>query len=244
MDAASPELAELIALRRPTTIYHLALLGAHEAPALALGRSFTSMLGVLEAGRVAGVRKVVVALPATAIYGHPSRSRPAGQGGPAGGAGRAGRRRHGHRRPAHRLPRGLRRRVHGAGGGVGLRAAAAPRRRRRRGRRRRRRRRVAVHGRAATGARPATSSTSTTSSTPWPGPASGGAGWWSTSAPGRRRPSATCGPSWRPRRDRRRRRRAGPTSCCRFAVSPVRARIHLGWSPWTPLSEGLAALRP
>ena len=27
--------------------------------------------------------------------------------------------------------------------------------------------------------------------------------------------------------------RRGPTSCTRFAVSPVRARIHLGWSPWT-----------
>jgi UDP-glucose 4-epimerase len=25
----------------------------------------------------------------------------------------------------------------------------------------------------------------------------------------------------------------------RFAVSPVRARIHLGWSPWTSLEEGL-----
>lgn len=30
----------------------------------------------------------------------------------------------------------------------------------------------------------------------------------------------------------------------RFAVSPVRARIHLGWSPWTELAEGVARLRP
>jgi UDP-glucose 4-epimerase len=29
----------------------------------------------------------------------------------------------------------------------------------------------------------------------------------------------------------------------RFAVSPVRARIHLGWEPWTTLDDGLAALR-
>ena len=29
----------------------------------------------------------------------------------------------------------------------------------------------------------------------------------------------------------------------RFAVSPVRARIHLGWSPWTSLADGLAQLR-
>jgi UDP-glucose 4-epimerase len=42
---------------------------------------------------------------------------------------------------------------------------------------------------------------------------------------------------------------AAPTSApapvdelVRFAVSPVRARIHLGWSPWTDLPEGLASL--
>jgi UDP-glucose 4-epimerase len=29
----------------------------------------------------------------------------------------------------------------------------------------------------------------------------------------------------------------------RFAVSPVRARIHLGWSPWTSLADGLARSR-
>jgi UDP-glucose 4-epimerase len=29
----------------------------------------------------------------------------------------------------------------------------------------------------------------------------------------------------------------------RFAVSPVRARIHLAWAPWTPIAEGLATLR-
>jgi UDP-glucose 4-epimerase len=37
----------------------------------------------------------------------------------------------------------------------------------------------------------------------------------------------------------------GPTrrdDLLRFAVSPVRARIHLGWSPWTELDQGLAAI--
>jgi UDP-glucose 4-epimerase len=29
----------------------------------------------------------------------------------------------------------------------------------------------------------------------------------------------------------------------RFAVSPVRARIHLGWEPWTPLAEGIGVTR-
>ena len=29
----------------------------------------------------------------------------------------------------------------------------------------------------------------------------------------------------------------------RFALSPVRARIHLGWAPWTSLPDGLAVVR-
>lgn len=36
---------------------------------------------------------------------------------------------------------------------------------------------------------------------------------------------------------------ARPDELQRFAVSPVRARIHLGWSPWTTLADGLALLR-
>jgi UDP-glucose 4-epimerase len=36
---------------------------------------------------------------------------------------------------------------------------------------------------------------------------------------------------------------ARPDELDRFAASPVRARIHLGWSPWTSLAEGLDALR-
>ena len=73
LDAAGDDLAAMIAMRRPREIYHLALLPRSTASAVALGRSFTSMLGVLDAragGR--GVTKVVVTLPATALYGHPS----------------------------------------------------------------------------------------------------------------------------------------------------------------------------
>ncbi len=33
-----------------------------------------------------------------------------------------------------------------------------------------------------------------------------------------------------------------PDELVRFAVSPVRARIHLAWSPWTPLADGIARL--
>jgi len=72
LDATAAELAELIVLRRPTVIYHLALLTRHGATALDHGRSFTSTLAMLDAARRAGVAKVVVALPATSLYGHPS----------------------------------------------------------------------------------------------------------------------------------------------------------------------------
>jgi len=72
IDAASDELGDVIKLRRPREIYHLALLARSGAPAVALGRSFTSMLVVLDAARRAGVDKVVATLPATALYGHPT----------------------------------------------------------------------------------------------------------------------------------------------------------------------------
>jgi UDP-glucose 4-epimerase len=34
-----------------------------------------------------------------------------------------------------------------------------------------------------------------------------------------------------------------PDELNRFALATVRARIHLGWSPWTSLADGLAASR-
>ncbi len=37
-------------------------------------------------------------------------------------------------------------------------------------------------------------------------------------------------------------RSSGPDDLTRFAVSPVRARIHLQWSAWTTLEAGLARL--
>src|SRR4051812_26823903 len=72
LDACSEDLATLIAMHRPSEVFHLALVTRHDMSAVELGRSFTSMLGVLDAARRAGVTKVVVALPATAVYGHPT----------------------------------------------------------------------------------------------------------------------------------------------------------------------------
>ncbi|MGH9139443.1 MAG: NAD-dependent epimerase/dehydratase family protein, partial [Acidimicrobiales bacterium] len=81
IDATSPDLATLISLRRPRQIFHLALLPPGRRAVTELGRSFTSMLGVLEAARGASVDKVVVMLPATVMYGTPSvRQLPAKEG--------------------------------------------------------------------------------------------------------------------------------------------------------------------
>ncbi len=81
LDACSGDLATMIAMRRPREIYHLALLPRHDDSPVVLGRSFTSMLAVLDAARRSGVAKIVVALPATALYGHPSgRELPAKEG--------------------------------------------------------------------------------------------------------------------------------------------------------------------
>ena len=72
LDATSPDLATLITLRRPRLVVHLALLVPAAESVLEMGRSFTSMLGVLDAARAASVEKVIVLLPATVLYGNPS----------------------------------------------------------------------------------------------------------------------------------------------------------------------------
>lgn len=72
IDAGSADLATLVSLRRPRQIIHLALLAPGCRAPSELGRSFASMLNVLEAARAASVDKVVVLLPATVMYGFPA----------------------------------------------------------------------------------------------------------------------------------------------------------------------------
>jgi UDP-glucose 4-epimerase len=72
LDAASTEAESSIGIRRPDVIFHLALLPRHDSAPMAQAEAFQSALGVLEAARRHGVPKVVVALPASAIYGHPT----------------------------------------------------------------------------------------------------------------------------------------------------------------------------
>ncbi|MGB0112504.1 MAG: NAD-dependent epimerase/dehydratase family protein [Ilumatobacteraceae bacterium] len=84
LDAASSEAESSIGSRRPDVIYHLALLPRHLAPAESHGAAFSAALAIVEAARRHGVTKVVVALPATAIYGHPAvKAIPVKEGEPA-----------------------------------------------------------------------------------------------------------------------------------------------------------------
>lgn len=84
LDAASPEAEFSIGARHPDVIFHLALLPRHDTTPAAQGEAFTSALAVLEAARRHGVAKVVVALPAVALHGHPTaRSLPVKDGEPS-----------------------------------------------------------------------------------------------------------------------------------------------------------------
>ena len=81
LDISSPEFSELIALRRPSVIYHLALLPARATRTTEMLRSATLLLTVLEVARRYGVKKVVLALPAGLLYGEvPARQLPVKEG--------------------------------------------------------------------------------------------------------------------------------------------------------------------
>jgi UDP-glucose 4-epimerase len=241
VDATSPDLATLIKLHRPRLIVHLALLVPGVVSVVELGRSFTSMLGVLDAARAASAEKVVVLLPATVLYGAPSvRQLPVKEGAIT--------------------PRGVRgvvakaivdllteyREQHG----IEFTALAAttvygPRQHPRRGA-------VARLLDAATNGEPARLTGDGRQTRDFvyvedvvdalERTRRRGTGLVVNIGTGvqtsLRELAAMIGsdppPSFVAER---------PGELGRFCVSPVRARIHLGWAPWTTLGEGLAALR-
>jgi UDP-glucose 4-epimerase len=77
VDAAIPEFGELVRRRAPDVVVMCAaFLGDHD-DALAAGRSYSLVLSVLEACRLAKVGKIVVIVPGEALYGEvPSRELP------------------------------------------------------------------------------------------------------------------------------------------------------------------------
>lgn len=72
LDAASPEAASLIGMRRPDVVFHLAAFPRRATSIQEHGVSFKRSLAVIEVARQYGVGRVVCALPATSLYGHPA----------------------------------------------------------------------------------------------------------------------------------------------------------------------------
>jgi UDP-glucose 4-epimerase len=72
LDATSTEADSLIGMRRPDVIHLLSTLPRSDQPPAAHARAFQVVLAVLGAARRHGVGKVVIAVPATAIHGHPA----------------------------------------------------------------------------------------------------------------------------------------------------------------------------
>ena len=72
LDAASGEFASLIGMRAPDVLYHLAAIPRGDVSSALLARSFVVNMAVLDAARAHRVPKVVVTLPATALYGRPA----------------------------------------------------------------------------------------------------------------------------------------------------------------------------
>lgn len=74
IDALSSEADSLFGMRRPELVYQLSLFPRHDLSARAQGRGFEAALAAMEAARRHGVTKVITALPASSLYGQPAAS--------------------------------------------------------------------------------------------------------------------------------------------------------------------------
>ena len=72
LDVGAPEAASLLVMRQPDVVFHLTAVPRRPSGAMALGRAFTTTIALLDAARVHAIPKLVVALPATALYGSPA----------------------------------------------------------------------------------------------------------------------------------------------------------------------------
>jgi UDP-glucose 4-epimerase len=72
IDAVSSEADSLLGMRRPELVYQLALLPRADRSPRAMGRGFDAALATMEAARRHGVAKVVAAVPASAMHGQPA----------------------------------------------------------------------------------------------------------------------------------------------------------------------------
>jgi UDP-glucose 4-epimerase len=243
LGADTAEAASLIGMRRPDVVYHLAAIPRGNPSPAELGASFALATSIVEAARSHRVPKIVVALPATALYGRPAsrdlplKELPLEPRGVRGVVARSivdlltvYREQEAVEFTALALATVYGPRQRPDGGVVAALAAAAAARSAPTitgdGRQTRDLLFVddAVDALVRAGTRGSGlvvnvgTGEQTTVRDLW-AEISGGAGPEPLAAPAR------------------------PDEIQRFALSPVRARIHLGWSPWTPLTEGLRALR-
>ena len=72
LDAASGAAASLVGMRKPDVLYHLAAIPRSTRTPEGYAAAFTTTISVLEAARLHSVSKIVVALPATSLYGRPA----------------------------------------------------------------------------------------------------------------------------------------------------------------------------
>ena len=81
IDATHESLRDLVALRRPNVVYHLAALVPGADPVAGATSTLASTLAVLDAARALDTPKVVMLLPAVSLYGEvPIREQPAKEG--------------------------------------------------------------------------------------------------------------------------------------------------------------------
>ncbi|MEJ7799552.1 MAG: NAD-dependent epimerase/dehydratase family protein [Ilumatobacter sp.] len=243
LDAGAAEFTSLIGMRRPDVIYHLAAIPRASKTPASLATSFATTINVLDAAQTHRADKVVVALPASALYGRPAardlpiKEVPLEPRGVRGVVARAtvdllaAYREH----DAVEFTALALATVYGArqrpDGGVvaAFRAAAVERRAPTiTGDGRHTRDFVFIDdtvdalAKAGTRGSGLVINIGTGEQTPI------NALWDAIAGPGAVAPDYVS---------------AVPTEVTRFAVSPVRARIHLSWSPWTSLADGLAQQR-
>ena len=72
LDASGAETTSLLGMRRPDVLYHLAALPRGRVTPTELAGALATTTALLEGARTHGVPKVVVALPAAALYGRPA----------------------------------------------------------------------------------------------------------------------------------------------------------------------------
>jgi UDP-glucose 4-epimerase len=71
LDASSAETASLIGMRKPEVLYHLAAIPRHNVTNESLGGAFNTTMAIIDACRAHRIDKIVIALPASALYGQP-----------------------------------------------------------------------------------------------------------------------------------------------------------------------------